>query len=134
MLNHIIEKNKQFWLQAPNCPVKGLMSYIRQRGKMRQTQIEAIETYLYLKIAGQNKALWQLFAEGFFTPPDINLGKLNINEKARDYLSTHPEALALFHFARQKKRKRFFTTRIRTTNYQSAHRIGLSENYSIYFL
>jgi hypothetical protein len=39
---------------------------ICDKGQLRDTQIEAIETYLFLKIQGQNKPLWQLFSEGFY--------------------------------------------------------------------
>ncbi len=78
-----------------------LITYIRITGNLRDTQIEAIETYLYLKIEGQNKPLWQLFAEGFFLD-GTDLNKLNINQYTRDFLINNVSALALFEFARQK--------------------------------
>lgn len=101
MLNRIIEIKKQEWLQSTDCPVKDLVQYIKDKGKLRDTQIEAIETYLFLKIEGQNKPLWQLFSEGFFTN-GTDLSKLNINQAARDFLNGNKSAHALFDFTRQK--------------------------------
>ena len=71
MLNNIINIKKNHWLQSKDCSVIELINYIKNAGKLRDTQIEAIETYLFLKIQGENKPLWQLFSEGFFnTSPD----------------------------------------------------------------
>ena len=78
MLNNIIEHKKKKWIQLSDCPVKDLVKYMRNKGKLRDTQIDAIETYLFLKIEGQNKPLWKLFYEGFFTN-GTNLSKQNIN-------------------------------------------------------
>ena len=66
MLNNIITLKKNQWLQSKDCTVIELINYIKNAGKLRDTQIEAIETYLFLKIQGENKPLWQLFSEGFF--------------------------------------------------------------------
>lgn len=74
---------------------------MKEKGNLRDTQIEAIETFLYLKIEGQNKPLWKLFSEGFFTN-GTDLSKLNINQKARDFLSKDKAAHALYDFSRQK--------------------------------
>lgn len=100
MLHKIIEKNKQKWLSSNSCPIKELLTYMREKGALRDTQIEAIETYLYLKIEGENKPLWQLFSEGFFAN-DTDLAALNINQTTREYLAMHKNALALYNFARQ---------------------------------
>ncbi|MCO5271065.1 MAG: DEAD/DEAH box helicase family protein [Cyclobacteriaceae bacterium] len=101
MLNNIIEHKKKEWLQSNDCPVKDLVLYMKEKGNLRDTQIEAIETYLFLKIEGQNKPLWKLFSKGFFTN-GTDLSKLNINQKARDFLSTNKAAHALYDFSRQK--------------------------------
>lgn len=100
MLDKIITPKRNEWLQAADCPVKDLVKYIRDNGKLRNTQIEAIETYLFLKIKGQNKPLWKLFSEGFFTN-ETDLSKVNINEAARDFLNKNKAAHALFDFSRQ---------------------------------
>ena len=104
MLNNIIHEKKNQWLQSIDCTVVDLVKYIRDKGLLRDTQIEAIETYLFLKIKGQNKPLWQLFTEGFFTN-GTDLSKLNINQAARDFLTENKFAFALYDFARTKIEK-----------------------------
>lgn len=104
MLNNIIKYKTFEWLQSDDCSVKELVKYIRKKGELRDTQIQAIETYLFLKIKGENKPLWQLFSEEFFTN-GTDLSKLNINQNTRKYLSENKAALALFDFARQKNGK-----------------------------
>lgn len=101
MLYQIIDEKKNKWLQSENCTIIDLIKYIRDTAQLRDTQIEAIETYLFLKIEGQNKPLWQLFSEGFFIK-GTDLSKLNINQTARDFLTTNSNALALYDFARTK--------------------------------
>ena len=104
MLNEIIKlKNKQ-WLQSPDCAVKDLIKHIRKIGYLREAQIEAIEIYLFLKLKGNNKPLWELFAEGFFTN-GTDLTKLNINQNTRDFLKKNIAAHSLFDFSRQRNGK-----------------------------
>ena len=86
MLHYILQHKKNEWLQSDDCTIRDLVKYIRDKGHLRDTQIEAIETYLFLKIQGQNKPLWQLFSEGFFTN-GTDLAKLDINQIAREYLT-----------------------------------------------
>lgn len=101
MIDKLLAKLKNQWLHSGDCSVDGLLTYIRQQGKLRDAQIEAIETYLFLKIKGDNKPLWQLFSEGFFSEP-CDFAKLNINQTARAYLQNHTNALALYQFTGQK--------------------------------
>ena len=101
MLNNIIRNKTNQWLQSQDCTVIGLITYIKEKGELRDTQIEAIETYLFLKIEGKNKPLWKLFSEGFFTN-GTDLSTLNINNKARTYLENNLNAFALYDFSRQK--------------------------------
>jgi len=101
MLHYIIQQKKTEWLQSDDCTIRDLVKYIRDKGHLRDTQIEAIETYLFLKIQGQNKPLWQLFSEGFFTK-ETDLARLDINQIAREYLTQNRNAFALFDFTRQK--------------------------------
>lgn len=100
MIHPHIQALKNEWYSSKDCPMQGFMAYIRTRAQLRDTQIDAIETYLFLKIQGQNKPLWQLFSEGFFTS-NLDLATLNINQTARDFLSNHAAALALYQFASQ---------------------------------
>ncbi len=90
----IQEKNRK-WVESENCPVSPLLRYIRIRGKLRETQIAAIETYLFLKIEGRGRSLATLFSEGFFNDAD-QLTKARIGQPTREYLLANPAALALF--------------------------------------
>ena len=102
MLHSIVQQKKNQWVQSDDCTIGDLIKYIRDKAQLRDTQIEAIETYLFLKIKGQNKPLWQLFAEGFFTK-ETDLSKLNINQVARDFLTENTNAYALYDFAKREK-------------------------------
>ncbi|MDP2364396.1 MAG: hypothetical protein Q8M94_11595, partial [Ignavibacteria bacterium] len=102
MLQNIITNKKNQWLNSPDCSVKFLIDYIRNTGRLRNTQIEAIEQYLFLKIKGENRPLWQLFSEGFFINGIQDLSTFNINQTARDFLHTNIAAHALFEFSRVK--------------------------------
>ena len=102
MIYEIIKQKKNAWLNSNECSIKELVKYIRNKGELRDTQIEAIETYLFLKIKAENKPLRQLFSEGFFTN-GTDLSKQNINENTREYLKQHKDAHALYDFSSQKK-------------------------------
>ena len=104
MLNDIILEKRNRWLHNIDCPVNGLLKYIKNKGFLRDAQIEAIETYLFLKIAGNNKPLWQLFSEGFFAD-DIDLSTLNINQETKDFLQNNKSAFSLYSFAQKKEKK-----------------------------
>lgn len=101
MLYSLISDKKNEWRISGDCPIKEIIAHIKNRGQLRDTQVEAIETYLFLKIKGENKPLWQLFSEGFFIK-NTDLSKIDINEAARSYLSENINAFALFDFCRQK--------------------------------
>ena len=118
MLNNIILHKRNKWLQSSDCSVKELLAYIKNTGNLRDTQIEAIETYLFLKIQGKNKPLWQLFSEGFFAE-NLYLSTSNINQEARDYLQNNTAAYALFDFSRQK---------IGKNDHRKSNTIGLYQN------
>lgn len=49
MFYKLIEKKRDEWLSSPDCTVKDVIRYIEKRGKMRDAQIEAIKTFLFLK-------------------------------------------------------------------------------------
>ena len=101
MIYSLIQAKKDAWIQSDDCAVKGLLAYMRQRGQLRDAQIEAIETYLFLKLAGGNRPLPHLFTEGFFFDP-VDLGKLALTERARQVLSENVAAQSLFQFARMR--------------------------------
>jgi hypothetical protein len=102
MLHTIISIKKNQWLQSRDCPIIDLVNYIRHTAKLRDTQVEAVEQYLFLKIQGGNKPLWQLFSEGFFINGPADLSKEQISQSAREYLENSIAARALFEFSRIK--------------------------------
>ena len=99
MIYPLIQKKKDLWLQSGDCTVKPLIDYMHLRGNLWDDQLEAIEIYLYLKIAAGNKPLAQLFAEGFFFDP-INLNEIALNAMARTTLETNVAVRSLFQFSR----------------------------------
>jgi hypothetical protein len=99
MLFNLIAAKKNEWLASKDCSITSLLEYIRGKGELRDTQIEAIETYLFLKIKAENKPLHQLFSEGFFLFND-DLAKISMTTKTRDYLSANRAARSLFEFSR----------------------------------
>ena len=62
---------------------------------MRDAQIEAIKTYLFLKIGCQNKPLWQLFHNGILSSPN----SISLNGDERELLGDNIPALALMQYA-----------------------------------
>ncbi len=101
MLHNLITQKSTQWLAQPDCPIKEIVAHIEKKGSLRDAQIEAIKTYLFLKIEGANKPLWQLFSEGFFLNGQ-ELSSLNINEKARRVFDKNSAARSLFEFSRFK--------------------------------
>lgn len=89
-------------MASNDCTIHSLMEYIKTKGELRDTQIDAIETYLFFKIAGENKPLWQLFYEGFFIHQTPDLSKANINQQARNILEKNVSAMALYDYSKQK--------------------------------
>lgn len=103
MFYKLIEKKRDEWLASDDCTIKDLLRYIEKRNMMRDAQLEAIKTYLYLKIAHNNQPLWKLFVEGVFN--DTNVEELELTEKARQIFSSNKAAVALFQYSRLKDKK-----------------------------
>ena len=89
-------------MRSDSCSIKGLSGYLRKQGRLREPQVEALETYLYLKLEGNNKPLRQLFSENFFTP-GIDLDRLNISQVTRKFFQSNRQALALYGLSIQKQ-------------------------------
>lgn len=100
MFYQLIEKKRNEWLASKECTITDLLHYIEQRGMMRDAQLEAIKTYLFLKIACQNQPLWQLFIGGYFNDTDID--QIELTEAARQIFNTNKAAVALFQYSRLK--------------------------------
>ena len=92
MFYKLIEKKRNEWLASEECTIKELLQYIVQRGMMRDAQLEAIKTYLFLKMACKNQPLWRLFVDGMFNDNDI--GQVELTETARipTRLTTKPHS------------------------------------------
>ena len=100
MFYKMIENKRNQWLSSADCTITSLIDYIVKTGQMRDAQIEAIKTYLFLKIACEGKPLSTLFKEGAFNTLDLNA--LELSQSTRDYLISHPSAAALFEYACMK--------------------------------
>ena len=98
MFYKMITKKRDIWLQDKN-PVKDLIAYIEKTGQMRDAQTDAIKTYLFLKIACENKPLYELFTSGAFNT--LNLDEIDLSTSARQVLQKSSALSALFEFASQ---------------------------------
>lgn len=97
MFYHMVKKKCGEWYESPACTVQGVIDYIRSAGFMRDAQLEAIKIYLFLKIAGGNRPLQELFAEGFFNT--LVVDELPLSVTARAAFKENPAAVALYEFA-----------------------------------
>ena len=100
MFHQMIKNARDCWLASSSCTVKDLIAYTETSGQMRDAQIGAIKTYLFLKIACDAKPLSFLFQEGYFNTLDLQSVELSAN--ARTYLEGHPAAAALLEYATLK--------------------------------
>ena len=100
MFYHIIQKKCKEWFNSPECTVGELIQYIYKQNKMRDAQIEAIKIYLFLKIACQNRPLWQMFSEGLFNTLDFN--SMELTTETRNFLINNKAAAALLEYSMSK--------------------------------
>ena len=100
MFYKMIENACRSWYQSDDCTVKDLIGYIETTGQMRDAQIEAIKTYLFLKIKCNCDPLEKLFFEGRFN--SIDLDEVELSSSARDYLKQNAAAAGLFEYSRIK--------------------------------
>lgn len=100
MFYQMITKARNHWLESDQCTVQDLIAYIESANQMRDVQIDAIKTYLFLKIACGCRPLSRLFQEGRFNTLDLQSVELLGSTKA--YLEGHPAAAALLEYASLK--------------------------------
>lgn len=100
MFYKMIEAKRDQWYRSADCTVGTLISYMEDAGGLRDAQIDAIKTYLFLKIACVSKPLWKLFAAGTFNTCDLDAAELS--SPVRAYLQSNPAAAALYEYACQK--------------------------------
>ncbi len=97
MFYRLITRKRDEWLASSDCTVRELLAYIERRAMMRDAQVDAIKTYLFLKIACANRPLWQLFAEGKFNTLDLSQCALTV--ASRDVLHNEKGAAALLEYS-----------------------------------
>ena len=106
MFYQMIKRKRDIWLGEPDCPVLATiqaMVSVAQAGRgLRDIQIDAIKTYLFLKIGCGNKPLAQLFTSGALTSLVLD-SNMMLTGNARSFLASHPASLALLEFALQKE-------------------------------
>ena len=85
MFYKMIEAKRNEWLASETCTVKAVIDYIVKTGQMRDAQVEAIKTYLFLKIACSCKPLAELFYEGAFNTLDLDDSE--VSHSTREYQS-----------------------------------------------
>lgn len=91
MFYRLITQKRDRWLASSECTVRAIIDYISNHKQMRDAQVEAIKTYLFLKIACGNRPLWQLFADGTFC--DGNAGVPD------SVARSGPAAVALYQYS-----------------------------------
>lgn len=96
MFRDMIFRCSEAWYDSDDCPIKETISYIENRGMMRDAQVEAIKIYLFLKIACDNKPLAVLFLEGRFNM--IDLEEEELRKSTREYLTQNPGAASLYEY------------------------------------
>ncbi|NLV21418.1 MAG: DEAD/DEAH box helicase family protein [Syntrophomonadaceae bacterium] len=97
MFHKMLNTAKDRWYNSEKFAINNLIDYIIQTGQMRDAQIEAIKTYLFLKIGCENQPLEYLFRSGTFNNLDLN--KIELSGAARAFLENEPAAAALFEYA-----------------------------------
>lgn len=100
MFYKMLNTARDRWYRSADCTVNPLIDYMIHKGQMRDAQIEAIKTYLYLKIACENKPLAVLFKQGTFN--SLDLDGIELSASARDFLDNYPAADALLEYAKLK--------------------------------
>ncbi len=99
MFYRMIERKRDQWFASGDCTVRTLVDYIVKAGQMRDAQVDAIKTYLFLKVACDCKPLSELFTNGIFNTLDI--AELSLPDSVKDYLRNNPAAAALYEYASQ---------------------------------
>lgn len=97
MFYQMITNARNRWFASSECTAQGIIAYIEKINQMRDAQVDAIKTYLYLKIACGCAPLAKLFCQGAFNTLDLEQEELSA--KTRAFLLDHPAAAALFEYA-----------------------------------
>ena len=90
MFYKMIERARDRWYAFPDCTIGNIIDYMTRQENLRDAQIGAIKTYLFLKIGCENKPLATLFFGGRFN--SLNPDDLEISNKVRAYFLENPAA------------------------------------------
>lgn len=101
MIYRLIERKRNLWYASQDCTVRNLIDYMSMRGKLRDAQLESVKTFLFLKLACGNMPLWKLLYDGKFNT--VNIDELPLTTSTRNFLASHPEAIALYEYSIEKK-------------------------------
>ncbi len=99
MFYKMIEHKRDKWFASADCTVQALVDYIEKTGQMRDAQVDAIKTYLFLKVACECKPLSELFSTGAFNSLDI--GELPLPDSVKGFMRQNRAAAALYEYAGQ---------------------------------
>lgn len=102
MFYNIIKKNVKEWINSNDCKIKDLINYIIEKNQLRDAQIEAVETYLFLKIKCDNQPLYRIFSKGYLNSY-IDLDKLEISNDFRNFLKNNKPARMLYEISIDKE-------------------------------
>ncbi len=87
----LIRGKTKTWIRSENennkSIIKNLLKYIEDRGKLRQPQREAIETYLWIKFIGKNRKLSNMIGEGLLYDDIIAREYNDYNTFERNYVT-----------------------------------------------
>ena len=97
MFYKMIKIKRDEWYSSDNCAIKDLVNYIISTNQMRDAQIDAIKTYLFLKIACETKPLYNLFVNGTFN--NINISEQELKDSVKAFLKNNKAAAALYEYA-----------------------------------
>lgn len=101
MTHSMIERSRDRWLDSPDCPARQLIDYIVGCGHMRDAQVDAIKTYLYLKLEHGCRPLHELYGEGAFN--SLDLESLEISAKLRRAMEQNPGLASLYEYLDDKE-------------------------------
>ena len=101
MTYSMIERSRDKWFDRQGCPARELVDYIVSGGHMRDAQVDAIKTYLYLKMEHGCRPLSELYSEGAFN--SLDLEKLEISADFRRAMEDNPGLASLYEYLDDKE-------------------------------
>ena len=131
MINRIIQKKRDEWLNSDDCPIKDLLSYMLKREFLRDAQIEAIKTYLYLKIEHQARPLAELFSTSAFS--SLNISELALPESVKKKFAADPALLMMYEFSSMDTDGEIVSEKIIRTIQENPDTINATEFWKEYF-